>query len=307
MKTVLCLLPILFLGSSPIKAPTPPLTPFPHVLEEAPPFAKKSVEEPLPLEDNSFINLRDWMVKEMSKVNTPGHFNSRRDSRETKEEALERFEGIATDIITIAFKDSEEPLFQGEKARLNTALILFANTRYESYWRKDVELGISWKNSKGEYRGGRGDRGKSWCLTQMYLTRPSGKDGKTKKRIILDEDYLHWVWDSTYQKGIGGEDLVADRDLCLTAGLHYIRFSFNQCKKFNQRYWLSSYMGPGNCSPLKASKIHMNYFWNLIWNLKKVELDNIDDEAIAKGMRHAPSLPVGCSSDDVTTKCLAND
>lgn len=306
MKNILFLFPVLFLSGNPTPLPVEQISETPIFIEEDT-FAKKSVPPQIPLDENPFLKFRDWMVREMAKVNPPGHYNPHKPSRETKEEALDRMRGIATDIITIAFRENEPPLFDGEKAYLNTALMLFANTRYESYWRKDVELGISWRDSKGTLQGGRGDQGKSWCLTQMYLSHPN-KDGKTRKRIILDEDYLHWTWDSTYKEGYGGEDLIADRALCLTAGLHYIRFSFNQCKKFKQKYWLSSYMGPGNCSPLKASVIRMNYFWKLIWRLKQEKLDTINDDSIAMGMAALgilPEMPYECENE-MEEVCMAN-
>lgn len=141
------------------------------------------------------------------------------EAKETVEEAQERYESIARDIVEVVYDPEVKPLFSGEYARLRTVSVLLAVATFESSFRKDVDF--------GEGRFSRGDGGRSWCLNQLNLGRPN-EHGKTPTRIIITSSG-GYRFTTNQNEGWGGKDLVEDRKKCFYSALAVLRSSFNSC------------------------------------------------------------------------------
>ena len=169
-----------------------------------------------------------WIVSLMISVIPVG-------AQETPEQTQARYESIARDLVSVVYDEHEKPLFPGDQARAKTAALLIAIAKFESEFRRDVDL--------GEVRG---DSGKSWCLGQINLGRPT-KQGETPMRIYTD-GHGRWVWahlKSAYGYGYTGQDLVKDRRKCFQAMLWIARTSFEVCRpvhRKNQDRLLSLYV-----------------------------------------------------------------
>ena len=131
---------------------------------------------------------------------------------EPQEETAARYESIARDAITVAFDESEKPLFGGPTGRAQTALLMLSVASYESAFRKTVDDGTKL-----------GDHGRSYCLMQIR------------------------VGDGTTGDGWTGSDLVGDRTRCFRAGLHILRGSFYACHKLPLADRMSAY-ATGACT-----------------------------------------------------------
>jgi hypothetical protein len=138
------------------------------------------------------------------------------DYYERREETLERYESIASDVAAVALDPAEPSLFGGPQGRAETALLLTSVASFESGgFRRDVDLGIG--------NRARGDGGRSWCLMQINIG-----DGKTVE---------HWT----------GHDLIEDRRKCLRAGLKKMQQSFAMCQHQSFVDRLSGYT-KGRCT-----------------------------------------------------------
>jgi hypothetical protein len=122
-----------------------------------------------------------------------------------------RYESIARDVASVAFDESESPLFEGEDGRTQTALLILSVASYESFYQKMVDEGLR-----------RGDNGRSVCLMQVRVG-----EGKTRE-------------------GWRRADLVHDRTLCFRAGLHILHASFDMCRRFALADRMSAY-ATGHC------------------------------------------------------------
>ena len=142
----------------------------------------------------------------MTTWNPPGQH------REGEQAATERYASIAHDVAEVALDSNEDPLFDGEGARAQTALLLTAVASFESGFRKEVDQGSI-----------RGDSGRSWCILQVQVF------GRTAEQ---------WT----------GKDLIEDRKRCVRASLHRMHDSFEACKKLPQVHRLSGYTR-GRCGP----------------------------------------------------------
>lgn len=141
---------------------------------------------------------------------------------ETVEQVRERYQTIASSVVSAAYDPGEEPMFEGVAGRFQTAQLMLAVALYESGYRKDVQTGIG--------RRSRGDHGRSCTIWQFHL----GKD--------------------TDRWGSSCSDLYADPDLAAHRALTAIRSSWSSCKALSPEYRLSQYMG-GKCfehEPAKA-------------------------------------------------------
>lgn len=117
-----------------------------------------------------------------------------------------RFESVASDIVAVAFDESEAPLFTGPAGRVRTAALLASIAGFESG-------GLDPKVDTGERRG---DGGKSYCMMQINLG---------KRRIVLEERGYRY----SYSEGWTGQDLLDDRQKCIRAALHVARASYDTC------------------------------------------------------------------------------
>ena len=140
---------------------------------------------------------------------------------EGRDKALERYESIAKDIATVAMDEANDPLFAGGDGRQKTALLMASIASFESYYRADVDSGKA-----------RGDNGKSWCLMQIQVGT-----GKTAE-------------------GWSGEELIASRNKCLTAGLNKLRVSMAFCRALPLRFRLAGYTH-GKCIEDPKSETRM--------------------------------------------------
>jgi hypothetical protein len=206
---------------------------------------------------------------------------------ETFEDGRARYELIANSVLATVAR--EKPVFSGKRGRIRTAALLLSISMFESSYRKDVDMNLG--------KQGRGDNGRSWCLMQVQLgspvyvdaaTRqrvqlvqvcndvplsgikpgaagsfrkcefrpPAGALASTPSRIVLDGEGYELTSDQT--RGHSGQDLVADRGLCFTAGLRILRSSFRACRSLPVLEQLSAYAS-GNCvSGRDASRRRMS-------------------------------------------------
>jgi hypothetical protein len=184
-----------------------------------------------------------WLVSFMTAVAPPGRPQYIEEAKETKEEALLRYESIAEDIATVV--TTEEPLFRGPEGRLRTATVIMSVMIWESGYRKDVDTGIG--------KLARGDRGNSVCLMQLNVG---------KKRTIawnLKEDRTPRWGDNPedIHPGWSADELLADRKVCIQGGLRTLRMSFRSCGRLPVTEWLRAYAS-GSCEDgSKESNIRM--------------------------------------------------
>ncbi len=77
---------------------------------------------------------------------------------EPKEETAARYDAIAHDAITVAYDESEAPLFGGPNGRAETALLMLSVASLESSYQKSVDQGTR-----------KGDHGRSFCMMQIRV------------------------------------------------------------------------------------------------------------------------------------------
>jgi hypothetical protein len=130
---------------------------------------------------------------------------------ESVDDARARYESIARDVVSVAFDESESPLFSGAEGRTQTALLMLSVASYESGYRKVVDDGRRL-----------GDHSHSYCLMQVR------------------------VGTGVTREGWSGHDLVTDRTLCFRAALHILRSSFGACHALAVDDRLSAY-ATGHC------------------------------------------------------------
>ncbi len=166
------------------------------------------------------------------------------EAKETPEEALVRYQGIAEGIKDVVYDPDEAPLFKGPDGRARTAAVVESIMSHESFFRKDVDFGLG--------KSGVGDGGKSWCLMQVQLGKMV--NGHTERRIVTLPNGS-WRYAKDKEEGWGGEDLVADRTKCIRAGLHIVRVSFLACAALPVKQWLDVYAS-GTCDQGQAESEH---------------------------------------------------
>jgi hypothetical protein len=157
-----------------------------------------------------------WVFSFIVAVAPPDRRHFSEGDRETKEEALARYESIARDLVDVVYSSKMKALFAGPDGRAKTAALVLSMMRFESDFRRDVDFGIA---------AGRGDHGRSFCL--MQIQTGSGRTwpwNKVKQRFALDKDPPEEV-----EIGWTGEELLQDRKKCVTAGLRIAKMSFNAC------------------------------------------------------------------------------
>lgn len=174
-----------------------------------------------------------WVLSFIVAVAPPDRRHFAEGDRETKEEALARYESIARDLVDVVYSPETKPLFAGPDGRAKTAALVLSMMRFESDFRRDVDFGIA---------AGRGDHGRSFCL--MQIQTGSGRTwpwNKVKQRFALDKDPP-----SEVEIGWTGEELLQDRKKCLTAGLRIAKMSFNACGSLPESERLRVYAS-GSC------------------------------------------------------------
>jgi len=182
----------------------------------------------------------DWGLRMISHWVPPQSVVSARHIDESVDEAINRYNSLISDAISVVYDENEEPLFRGDKARAKTLAVLLSTMRSESSFRRDVDF--------GEPPLGMGDGGRSWCLMQVRLSQ-ADKEGNTRVKIHLTDDYYGYTFkgQSGFNKmGFGGQDLVSDRKICIRVGLHMLRESVRVCSRLPVEDRLSLY-SMGTC------------------------------------------------------------
>jgi hypothetical protein len=154
------------------------------------------------------------------------------EAKETAPEGAARYNEIATDIVEVM--KTERPLFRGPDGKLRTSIIIVSSMLRESGFRRDVDYGL------GPHA--RGDHGNSVCMMQLNI----GKGRTARWNIVKDREA--WPNDppDEIQEGWNAQEVLADRQKCIRAGLRVARMSFDHCRFRPQQYWLCGYLS-GSC------------------------------------------------------------
>lgn len=135
------------------------------------------------------------------------------EARETPEERGARYEEIAATLAMVV--ESERPLFSGRDGTRSTAATALAVLFFESGFRRDVDLGLG-----KQARGG----GLDACGMQLRLGRGQ-----------------------LTAEGWSAEEIMADREKCYRAGIHFIRRSYVACAALAPEHRLAVYAS-GTCA-----------------------------------------------------------
>lgn len=133
---------------------------------------------------------------------------------------------VAADVAAIAYDPAEPPLFAGPDGRAKTALLIASVTFFESQYREDIDAGRCRKDEC--------DRGRAFCMLQVQ-PGPGG--------LVLVGDEWDYADRVPGARALRGEDLVADRQLCVRAALHMMRASMRHVHS------LGEYTGEGRDGP----------------------------------------------------------
>ena len=159
-----------------------------------------------------------WILAFMVSVAPPGRKTFYTEAQETREEAMERYESIAQDIVDVVYDPNTKPVFRGSNGRARTVSVILSIMLYESGFMKNVDYGV------GKYA--RGDRGNSWCLMQLNI----GKERTFRWNTKYDRS-PRWGDDpEDIFEGHTGPELVKNRQLCIREGLKVLRVSFSACR-----------------------------------------------------------------------------
>lgn len=159
-----------------------------------------------------------WILSFMVTAAPPGRKVYYPEGQETKDEAVVRYEAVAQDIVDVVYSPHVTPLFKGPNGRAQTVSVILSVMLHESSFMRHVDLGL------GKYA--RGDHGQSWCSMQLRIG-----EGKTMRWNIKHDRPVAWndpkeeIFD-----GYTGDELIANRKLCISEGLHILRVSFGGTK-----------------------------------------------------------------------------
>lgn len=204
-------------------------------------------EETVSSEKTPIENAEEWVYNFIATNAKPGRKLWYHNAQETEEEAIARYHSIAKDVVAVVWAPSFRPIFKDpENGRSKTAVILLGIMLHESGFRKDVDLNLG-KHS-------RGDNGQSWCMMQLMI----GK-GKTWKWNFV-EDRVPQPGDNPDHlfTGYTGDELIADRQKCISEGYKVVRSSFGACNKLPLTEKLTSYAS-GVCSPSDDPKLQAKF------------------------------------------------
>ena len=175
---------------------------------------------------------------------------------ESSAEVQARYRSIANDLALVVMDGGETPLFAGNDARAQTALLMLSVASFESSFRKSVDDGF-----------GRGDGGRSYCLMQIRVGRGVTREG----------------W--------SGRQLIDDRKLCFRAALHLLHSSFGICHSFPLEDRLSAYAA-GHCfadSAVSRSRVSRARTW---WNTHHPSPLAVVQPPLNIGPQPAPATPI---------------
>lgn len=149
---------------------------------------------------------------------------------ETIQQRGERYEAIASAVVSVAFDPHRLPVYKGPNGRARTAALLLAVAYHESGFSKDVDEGPCYRGPDG--KSARCDGGHAACMMQIH----PGPGAVTSE-------------------GWTEADLFGDRRKCFASGMESLRKAAQTCAKYGQEYTFSSYAA-GTCDRrgLKGSK-----------------------------------------------------
>lgn len=161
----------------------------------------------------------EWVMGFLVNTAPPGRKVWYEGGQETKDEALKRYEDIAWDVVELAYSPETKPVFSSKSnGRSQTASVWLGIMLHESGFTKHVDYNL------GAY--GRGDSGLSWCMMQLRIGR--GKTtpwNTTKDRQVFWGDKKEDIFE-----GYSGDEIIANRKLCIGEAHHLVRVSFKSCE-----------------------------------------------------------------------------
>lgn len=207
-----------------------------------------------------------WMVAAMNMMAPAHRDHLLREAQESYAQADERYLGIATAIINVAFDPAEKSIFGGPNGRSKTALFIAHKFFMESGFRRDIHTGVGRERLSAS---GYNDNGRSWCMGQLMLG---------VKRVDLGNG--KWTTDSAdkTQEGWTGRELLEDNDKCVRATLHALQRSISACSGLPFPDRLAAY-ATGSCSSETGQRISRSRYnsfvrrWSLSWPKHPQEAD----------------------------------
>lgn len=214
-----------------------------------------------------------WVLSFIIVAAPPGRKIYYPEGQETRAEAEMRYRDITRDVIEVVYDPNEKPLFKGPNGRARTVSVVLSVMLHESSFMKHVDYNI------GKYA--RGDQGKSWCLMQIKIDNSRNRTmrwNRVKNRPPVWNDPPEEI-----DEGYTGDELIADRKLCIREGMKILRLSFGACSKYPLNERLRNYAS-GTCEKGgEASKARMNLaiFW-----FQKSFKNQFTDEQVIQTLLH---------------------
>jgi hypothetical protein len=233
----------------------------------------------------------NWILAFIHDAAPPGRKIYYPEGQETVDAAEERYKSIATDIVDVAYNPHTTPVFKGKNGRTQTIALILSVMYHESSFMRHVDYGL------GKYA--RGDHGKSWCMMQVKI-----EDERTPKWNYVKDRAVHWGDPKEeIRDGYTGEELVADRKLCIAEGIRIMRGSFSSCRRLPLEDRLRQYAS-GNCED-GADASHNRVNMAMSWYAKTykgefTDTDIMDEmkDAWRQQLLGAP-IPVGGPPDGI--------
>ena len=178
-----------------------------------------------------------WVMGFLLEASPPGRKIWYPEGQETKDEALQRYNRIAWDVVELAYAPETTPVFSSTiEGRSQTATVWLGVMFFESSFMKHVDYNLGEK--------GRGDSGLSWCMMQLRIGAHRTVPWNIK------EDRQPWFGDNPEDifEGYTGLELIEDRKRCINEGHHMIRASFKLCNNLPLMERLTAY-AIGRCVP----------------------------------------------------------
>jgi hypothetical protein len=212
-----------------------------------------------------------WVLSAMTAMSPPHRQHWEPAAQESHAQADARYREIAETIVDGVFDESVMPVFKGERARQNTAMLVVVWWNGESGFRRDVDLGIGRRRLA---KVGWNDYGRSWCMGQINLGRKAMPDPNKPGSWIEESAAIT-------PEGWSGRDLIEDRRKCLLSTLRVMRQSVSTCRKLPSSERLTMYAA-GHCESEKGraiSRARMRTFWR--W-LKRGRPKYLDSEVMSE-------------------------
>lgn len=224
-----------------------------------------------------------WILSMIMTSAPPGRKVYYPEGQETIEEATERYQSIADDIVSVVYDPETPPLFKGSLGRARTASVVLSVMLHESSFMRHVDFGL------GKYA--RGDMGQSWCLMQLRV----GSGRTMRWDTVRGRPAAVGDNSSTVFEGYTGEELVNDRKVCIREGLKVLAISFGGTQGLPLEDRLRIYASGSRERGGEASKNRMNlaikYFYKYPTKVKDLE--------VLEELREKTSPPKGLNDETV--------